>query len=118
MDHLGLRIVSSPYAPKGTIYVIDEAALWDSFDVAPLKFSEPEWGSTFETPKFTAMAEFGLRFGATEVERDPLERGLSHTFRGVWRQMRAVFGYEWRKATGQLRRYPKQRHAIVTGITA
>jgi hypothetical protein len=111
------RLITSPLAPPGTAYIVDMAAL-ETFE-APISFtSEPEWSKPFDAAQFTAMAELRASFQPTEVERDPMERGPQHTPRALWRQMRAVFGYEWRKATGRQRRYPRQRHAIITGLTA
>jgi hypothetical protein len=69
--------------------------------------------------RFTYMAEMRPSFEPTHVERDPVEMyGLPRTLGQWWRLARKIMAYEYRKAAGTLRRYPKPRHAILTGITS
>lgn len=108
-----IQIVEAPLAPEGSLYLVDTAAMRLRPSVA---VSEPLSFAVDDRSGFILGMRVAIGPGS-EIERDPSEWPIARSWRGLWRQVKAIAGYEWRKSTGELRRVSR-RHGVITGITS
>lgn len=105
-----IDILTSPYAPPGTAFIVDMSA----FEIERLPIEIEPAPVPRDGFMLRATARFTMR---THTERDPMQRyGLPRSIRAWWRLTKALYGYEYRKASKQLRQVPDPPPAMLTGL--
>lgn len=110
----GFRIIESPYVPPGQVFLIDPSALSEPrLTSVPL---DSTWGRETSIARYEMRMSFALQ--PTVEETDPYDWFRPRGVKGWLRRFRAIMGYEYRKAAGTLRRYPKASRSmgVITGI--